>query len=42
MGTAQELLGLAAFPWWSKQWTPLIVDTMQQDGQEECVGVDGE
>jgi hypothetical protein len=34
MGVAQELLGLAAFPWWSKQGTPLIVDAMQQDGQE--------
>jgi hypothetical protein len=33
MGVAQELLGLAAFPWWSKQWTPLVVHAMQQDGQ---------
>ena len=37
MGVAQELLGLAAFPWWSKQWTPLIIDAMQQDGQEQAV-----
>jgi hypothetical protein len=37
MGVAQELLGLAAFPWWSKQWTPLIVDALQQDGQEQAV-----
>ena len=37
MGIAQEFLSLAAFPWWSEQWTPLIVDAMQQDGQEQAV-----
>ena len=37
MGVAEEFLGLAAFPWRSKQWTPLIVDAMQQDGQEQAV-----
>ena len=37
MGVAQEFLGLAACPWRSKQWTPLIVDAMQQDGQEQAV-----
>ncbi|WP_461196110.1 hypothetical protein [Bradyrhizobium sp. UFLA06-06] len=37
MGVAQEFLGLTAFPWWSKQWTPLIVDAMQQDGKEQAV-----
>src|SRR4029079_3064150 len=28
---------LAACRWWSKQWTPLIVDAVQQDGQEQAV-----
>ena len=37
MGVAQEFLGLAALPWWSKQWTALIVDAMQQDRQEQAV-----
>ena len=37
MGVAQEFLGLAAFAWRSKQWTPLIVDAMQQDRQEQAV-----
>ncbi|MGY3591966.1 hypothetical protein ACVIGB_008451 [Bradyrhizobium sp. USDA 4341] len=29
MGVTQEFLGLAAWPWRSKQWMPLIVDAMQ-------------
>ena len=37
MGVAQEFLGRAACPWRSKQWTPSIVDAMQQDEQEQAV-----
>ena len=37
MRVAQKFLGLAACPWRSKHWTPLIVDAMQQDGQEQAV-----
>lgn len=32
MGVAQEFIGLAAFSWWSKQRTLLIVNAMQQHG----------
>jgi hypothetical protein len=36
-GVAQKLLSLAPLLCWSEQGTPIIIDTMQPDGQEQAM-----